>query len=570
MLHTRGSERGAEEERTTLVLATLVPVGFGAAIHNVVLRGRGSIEGLDREVSRTLEGFRVRASLEAIEGVAHAVDAGVLQPKEGEAFFGQAPVPSHGLVWISTAWIPGCTLRQAWPDMSVDQRHRALQGVVGALASLHRHDVLHGDLKPENVIVTPDRRIVLIDLETLREVGDTHAPIPCKEFTPGYGAPEQEGHHQSYLASDLWSFGALAASLLLEREPGEAIGALRRGESLPAPWGEVVRACLQPTPSARPVAGSVIALLKGRAQLSGRAEGATTIRVRDPAPRRRDPAQTLPERLPSAASVSDTLVPMALDELEQEPQVAPPAGEGALEIRPGEGALEIRPGEGRISSAGGDEGAGSKPSGSLSGDHRRRGSSDRRRGRSGRGREVQVGRPRKIRTRRASTRSKDRSARGAPTPAPGGVRSAIRTGIQLLPLVMGGLLGAVLAGFVTIVAMVDFIVGFTPQQEMVLFVWGPTAGFFVGALAAFALQGSKARILSFLALVVVPASIGTVLDHALVLDRTFHSQEVRVIFEITLFVAPALGLGWLLLERMAHYVLRIGRWLTARRSSAHA
>ncbi|HHO49534.1 MAG TPA: hypothetical protein ENK18_01385 [Deltaproteobacteria bacterium] len=254
---------------TTLVLLTPVPLHFGPTLKGVVLRGRGSIEGLPAEVSRTLEGFRVRARVGLEDSIARVVDAGVLQPSSSADVSGPRPPPGHGFAWVATAWVPGETLDKRWPDLSPQEQHRALLEIAEGIATLHRYGVFYGDLKPGNVILT-DEGAVLIDLETLREVPGVDAPVRCLEYTPGYAAPEQEALYEAYLTSDLWSFGALASSQLTGLPPGEAVRAVSQGpltpeiaHRLPPPWLDVLRACLRPMPQARPRASAVAAVLRG-------------------------------------------------------------------------------------------------------------------------------------------------------------------------------------------------------------------------------------------------------------------------------------------------------------------
>ncbi|MBX2796205.1 MAG: hypothetical protein KTR31_01010 [Myxococcales bacterium] len=262
---------------TVLVLLTPVPRHFATTLRGVVLRGRGSIEGLPPEVSRTLEGFRVRARVGLQDGVARVVDAGVLVPEPDAEHPGPKLPQGHGFVWVATAWVPGETLDKVWPTLDTEGRTELLQQVAERLATLHRYGVFYGDLKPGNVIANDDHGAVLIDLETLREVPGVDAPVRSLEYTPGYAAPEQEALYEAYLSSDLWSFGALSGSLLTELPAAEAVRVLTRAElpeelvdKLPDPWTEVLRACLRPLPQARPRASAVAAALRGeRVSLEG-------------------------------------------------------------------------------------------------------------------------------------------------------------------------------------------------------------------------------------------------------------------------------------------------------------
>jgi len=52
---------------------------------------------------------------------------------------------------------------------SVDGVHR---GLVAGLAALHEHGVMHGDVRPPNILLTPDDTPVLVDFSTARRMGE--------------------------------------------------------------------------------------------------------------------------------------------------------------------------------------------------------------------------------------------------------------------------------------------------------------------------------------------------------------------------------------------------------------
>ena len=292
VLHTR-CDRG---ECATLVLQVPVPAHFGPTVRGIALTGKGSIEGLPAKLSRTLEGFRVRASLAGLPLVPRVIDAGVLQPT-GPA---GAELPrGHGFAWIATAWIPGRPIDQALASLDPPIRGGVLISLAEGLAALHGQGVLHGDLKPSNIIVGP-RGPSLIDLETLRMVPAIDAPVRSLEYTPGYAAPEQEEHHEAYLASDVFAFGVVAASLCSGLGPTEAIAALRRADpidGLPEGWHAVLRAAVAHRPQDRPRADEIAQQLidGGRRTLPPSSEP-STIRVTDPVVPRPPVADPAPPR----------------------------------------------------------------------------------------------------------------------------------------------------------------------------------------------------------------------------------------------------------------------------------
>lgn len=82
------------------------------------------------------------------------------------------------------------------------------------------------DLKPANVMLTPDNELFLIDFGIAR----FHTPGKTRDTTPlgspGYAPPEQYGSAQTDQRSDIYSLGATLQTLLTGRDPLE----LREGQ----------------------------------------------------------------------------------------------------------------------------------------------------------------------------------------------------------------------------------------------------------------------------------------------------------------------------------------------------
>jgi hypothetical protein len=129
------------------------------------------------------------------------------------------------------------------------------------LASAPGPSLVHGDVKPANVLVGKDGVPLLSDLELLRTAG---APAP-PAATRGYAAPERiAGAAAAEAAQDVFSFGALLHELLFGLPPSlVAPGfdrATAREDAPPALLG-LVLSCLHQDPLARPPWGEVEALL---------------------------------------------------------------------------------------------------------------------------------------------------------------------------------------------------------------------------------------------------------------------------------------------------------------------
>ena len=112
--------------------------------------------------------------------------------------------------------------------------------ILEALEYAHNNNVIHRDLKPQNVVLTPDGKVKLIDFgisETLRAstslVWDT---IP--QTTVLYMAPEQLLGKQISIASDIYSLAAIMYDLLSGKPPffsGDVYNQILQEKPLPIP-----------------------------------------------------------------------------------------------------------------------------------------------------------------------------------------------------------------------------------------------------------------------------------------------------------------------------------------------
>jgi eukaryotic-like serine/threonine-protein kinase len=91
--------------------------------------------------------------------------------------------------------------------------------VLSALRSAHAAGVLHRDVKPGNVLLAADGRVVLTDFG-LAIIGDREAGRPDPRLgSPHYVAPEQLRSPEAGAPADLWSLGATLYTAVEGRAP---------------------------------------------------------------------------------------------------------------------------------------------------------------------------------------------------------------------------------------------------------------------------------------------------------------------------------------------------------------
>lgn len=101
----------------------------------------------------------------------------------------------------------------------------AVEATLGALAAVHRIGLVHGDLKPSNVLITPTGQPVLVDFGLSREVGAR----ADRAGTPRYRAPEQAAGEEVDGRADLYALGRMVLDALDgdPDPPDEVIAALQ-------------------------------------------------------------------------------------------------------------------------------------------------------------------------------------------------------------------------------------------------------------------------------------------------------------------------------------------------------
>ena len=136
-------------------------------------------------------------------------------------------LPKTQQTFIVRELIPGASLRDLLAEGTSDPLAlvRALGDAAVQLAEVHRAGLLHGDLKPGNVVVDDAGRGRLVDLglsAPFLDVGTTALGL-----TPDYAAPELlTGKRVLGVRSEIYSLGASLAELLVSVPPGKVHGAL--------------------------------------------------------------------------------------------------------------------------------------------------------------------------------------------------------------------------------------------------------------------------------------------------------------------------------------------------------
>jgi serine/threonine-protein kinase len=130
-------------------------------------------------------------------------------------------VSEHGEPLLVMELLKGQTLLErfeyAHDSVDLSEALAIAEQLLDVLAAAHDKGILHRDVKPENVFLTEDGRVKLLDFGVARVQGAPRHTAPGAAVgTPSFMAPEQaRGRHEEVdHRSDLWSVGATLFWLL--------------------------------------------------------------------------------------------------------------------------------------------------------------------------------------------------------------------------------------------------------------------------------------------------------------------------------------------------------------------
>ncbi|WAP56633.1 serine/threonine-protein kinase [Streptomyces sp. S465] len=178
-------------------------------------------------------------------------------------------VDHGGLPCIVMEYVPSTTLADLLKDggsISPDEAARIGRGMIAALRAAHAAGVLHRDVKPGNVLLGPDGRVVLTDFgiamatgtSTLTKTGEVVGSID-------YIAPERVRGRKPGPASDLWALGATLYQAVEGRAPFRRATAIETGYAIAVDP-------LDPPKQAGPLAALIERLLAKEPELRPSAE----------------------------------------------------------------------------------------------------------------------------------------------------------------------------------------------------------------------------------------------------------------------------------------------------------
>jgi len=133
-----------------------------------------------------------------------------------------AGVTAEGRPWLAMEHVVGAPIDLHCKELRLDIRARLklfLQ-VADAVSHAHARLVVHRDLKPGNILVTPEGEVRLLDFGVAKLLADDAAPgsqitqMMGRAVTPDYASPEQVSGRPVGVATDVYSLGVVLYELL--------------------------------------------------------------------------------------------------------------------------------------------------------------------------------------------------------------------------------------------------------------------------------------------------------------------------------------------------------------------
>ena len=151
--------------------------------------------------------------------------ASLVHPNIGKLF--DAGVTEAGQSYLALEYVEGATITEYCDRVGLPLRSRLelfLQ-VLEAVQYAHSRLVIHRDLKPTNILVTDERKVVLLDFGIAKLTIDGQAKeteltqLGGRALTPDYASPEQIAGQAITTASDVYSLGIVLYELLTGERP---------------------------------------------------------------------------------------------------------------------------------------------------------------------------------------------------------------------------------------------------------------------------------------------------------------------------------------------------------------
>jgi len=262
---------------------------------------------------------------------------------------------ANGTAYMAMPILRGRTLKQLRQAQQGPTDEAWLRGLLmpllGAIETLHRENVFHRDIAPDNIQVEPDGHPVLMDFGAARRVLTDKTQSLTAILKPAYAPIEQYGEAGAVKQgpwTDLYALGATLHYMLLGRPPAPATARTVDDEEVLLTTANLpqcsqgfllaIQWMLRPRPGDRPQSVAQLReVLEGRAAVpahSGIAEMRTQLYVRPDGQRPADQGAGLdPSELPTLLSPMRPALD-ATELLRTDPGASTPSADATIRVPP--------------------------------------------------------------------------------------------------------------------------------------------------------------------------------------------------------------------------------------------
>jgi serine/threonine-protein kinase len=258
-----------------------IEAAIGQGTFAAVYRGHDTL--LDRLVA--LKVFKSGSPSPPLAVLAEARAAAALNHPNVCTIF--AVDDSEGVPVIAMEYVDGHPLSDLLEDgaMSVEQVNRLGRQIALGMAAAHSLGIVHGDLKPANMLVTRGGVVKITDFGLARRAAppqtsdDTQVWVSAEDGkiagTPSYMSPEQSRGEPVTSNSDVFSLGAVLYEMLTGKQAFLAnnvlqvldqirnVDAEHYAAEVPEPFAGILRGCFVRDPRIRDITMDKIAELLG-------------------------------------------------------------------------------------------------------------------------------------------------------------------------------------------------------------------------------------------------------------------------------------------------------------------
>jgi eukaryotic-like serine/threonine-protein kinase len=133
-------------------------------------------------------------------------------------------------IFIVMEYVPGTDLKtilQSRGKLAIDEALNLIIQACAGIGYAHRAGLVHCDVKPQNMIVTPDQRLKVTDFGIARALASIHAQEVSNVVwgSPQYFSPETASGQPPSPASDVYGLGVVLYEMLTGRLPFTASSA---------------------------------------------------------------------------------------------------------------------------------------------------------------------------------------------------------------------------------------------------------------------------------------------------------------------------------------------------------